>query len=341
MKNQEIELLKRGIQILDKYAPAEQVDADVNQDSIKRIKKELLLRFDLSASTTVEIGTQTFDKDTALKSLEAVKEQQELVQLLQTNVHFKNFALHGDRKLFKNINQLIYDEENILEDSRVYPFFAADCQLQLKHLDFAEPKSIKHLDHLLGEIDRLPKAIKSIYENHIFDAINLQINALDRVVNSNQCIVSSGKWYDFFRNLQLNPALRAVLNKDFLSFIYQLPTLFDGLKYELQLVLEELIFKCADKDPRMLRFQNKSIEHLIEACDYLLAYTKENGWLEYKDTLGDKILPWPQSFNPFHLVKVAIDMISLILGIIFITGIVLAVLMVIIQFLGSLIGNIF
>ncbi len=265
-------------------------DFDGSAKQLKRLRKELLLRFDLSGSTTIDIDGKAFDRQSIIQHINALTEQSEFHLAIYQCPSLLAFLTHQELTFFKKKEdwQLI---EEVTFQKQLQPYFTAAYSKKLKAI------LSKNVALPTAELTALLKNDFSLPYSYEADAYADSMGYLKQWIREINTAYSKSVKYvdepDFTDIRALTKKLKPYFTPFYLTAFQSLPNHFDQLKYSYSNVAVDLVNFYNKKYYRLDRMGYQTI-HLVKnfaAVIYKITGRYEEGYKQLKQHAANRVKP--------------------------------------------------
>jgi len=248
------------------------VEFDGSEKQLKRLRKELLLRFDINNSTTINIEGKDFDKQSIIQHINALAQESEFHLKIYRHSNLWNFLERQDLAFFKTVN-----DWEILADTafknQLQPYFtAAYSSKKLKAIlaqKVAQPEN--ELYALLENSFRLPESYEvGAYTESL---VYLRQLIIEGEAKYKACYLKGGR--------QVLKSLDPFFKKSHLTAFLLLPSHFELLRHKYVQLAGKIVNYYADAYSSLLRtpYEEVLLMHQAASVIYKLTGKYKEGYL--------------------------------------------------------------
>lgn len=231
---------------------------NLTSNTLKRIKKELLLRFDLTNETTVEINGKTYDKNTVIETFDQLKG--DVSYHIQVLKHPKLLAFleEGKMDFFQSRGELpVLHDSNFREWVR--PYFVENLSRvyyqAVTHKGF---RSVNQLREMQQSHFRIPEDWADAVFAKSFKFLNNYISEAE-----NRFIIPTIENND----RKLRPELAEYVEVFYMNIYKYLPKeRFANLKYRYGIFCNQIVYKMFKDKPTLIKFDVPTLKILKSAA---------------------------------------------------------------------------
>lgn len=235
----------------------------LNDNDVKRWKKELLLQFDLNQSSVISMNDKEYDKNTVIEAFDKLKEHPDDHIKLYHNKPLLKFIEEGDTGFFSGFKNYTHFVDKPFRDW-IAPFFIPQYDEAVYQLIASEERESFHtLNKICNSKFPFPEEWEQekAYEKAHRFLIDFMEKA-DNVVSGNTAFIARE---NFKRKLNIVPDVLQYVDWNLAQKLHTLPTIFEQIRHVYGLLTQEIIEKAYHLDEKVKTPTDDALEVLKDA----------------------------------------------------------------------------
>lgn len=262
---------------------------EIDKASIRKKRKELLLRFNLTPDTTLQIAGKEYDKHSLIQAFETFEEDIDFHVMLSKYPAFVDFLENGDTAYFENPDERGWHLVEIPAiKNKIQPYFIDQYNETLYQLisskDFRESNRAKRL---LERPFPIPEDWKGACFLKTHDWFEHQIKELKKLsIDENLVSKKGSKW-------RLHESIFPILQYEFINKFKLMPITFDGLKQHFAEVIQTIASHAFSKEDTLNYFDRETLHAIKDLSHFAFDQTKIPAFYQNAQVI-DRLLNAPE-----------------------------------------------
>jgi hypothetical protein len=268
---------------------------EIDQEVVRRKRKELLLRFNLTSDTTIEVAGRAYDKESLVKAFEEFEEDVDFHLMLAKYPLFVDFLENGNTEYFENPDERGWHLVEIpVIKNKVKFYFIDQFNETLYRLvsskDFRDSNRAKRL---LERNFPIPEDWKGSCFLKTHDWFEEKLKELEKLADSGAIIIKkAGRW-------RFQEAIFPIFKYEFINKFKLMPETFDGLKIKFARIINDLLMQAFTQESKLNNFDRDTLYEIQQMSYFAYDQLNEPAMYQNAQAIG-RILNAPEISN-FHI----------------------------------------